>query len=98
MMKFFAWFVRILVFVLLFVLALANRQSASLDLVIGYTWQAPLILIGLAFFVVGLLAGLFTALPAVVRLRLENARLKRDLRSVRETPAVVAEPPVPPLI
>jgi len=97
-MKFIVWLIRVLVFVLLLVLALANTQTATLNFLAGYAWQAPLILIGLAFFVVGLLAGLLSALPAIFRLRLENVRLKRDLRAVRETPVVVDQPPMPPVI
>jgi uncharacterized integral membrane protein len=97
-MKFVVWLIRVLVFVLLLVLALANTQSTTLNFLAGYAWQAPLILIGLAFFVVGLLAGLLSALPAVLRMRLENGRLKRDLRSARETPVVLDQPPMPPVI
>jgi hypothetical protein len=48
---------------------------------------------------VGLLAGLLSALPAVVRLKLESGRLKRELRIAREqTPPVTVEPPMPPVI
>jgi len=97
-MKFIVWLIRVLVFVLLLVLALSNTQSATLNFLAGYAWQAPLILIGLAFFVVGLLAGLVSSLPAMFRLRMENGRLKRELRVARETPAVVEQPPMPPLI
>jgi lipopolysaccharide assembly protein A len=97
-MKFLVWLIRILVFVLLLVLALANTQTATLNFLAGYFWQAPLILVGLAFFVVGLLAGLLSALPAVFRLRMENGRLKRELRVVRDAPVVLEEPPMPPLI
>jgi putative membrane protein len=70
-MKFFVWLIRVLVFVLLLVLALANTQSATLNFLAGYFWQAPLILIGLAFFVVGLAAGLLSSLPSLFRLRME---------------------------
>jgi len=97
-MKFIVWLIRVLVFVLLLVLALSNTQPATLNFLAGYAWSAPLILIGLAFFVVGLLAGLVSSMPAMVRLRLENGRLKRELRVARETPAVVEQPPMPPLI
>ncbi|CAJ3914784.1 transmembrane protein [Burkholderia pseudomallei] len=97
-MKFIVWLIRVLVFVLLLVLALANTQSATLNFLAGYSWQAPLILIGLAFFGVGLIAGLLSALPAIFRMRMENGRLKRDLRAVRENPAVVDQPPMPPVI
>ncbi|MFP6558403.1 lipopolysaccharide assembly protein LapA domain-containing protein [Paraburkholderia sp. B3] len=97
-MRLIAWVIRVLVFVLLLVLALANTQTTTLNFLAGYAWQAPLILIGLAFFVVGLLAGLLSALPGLFRLRMENGRLKRDLRVARETPSPVVEPPLPPLI
>lgn len=97
-MKFIVWLIRVLVFVLLLVLALANTQTATLNFVAGYSWPAPLILIGLAFFGVGLIAGLLSALPAIFRMRLENGRLKRDLRTARETPAVIDQPPMPPVI
>ncbi len=97
-MKFVVWLARVLVFVLLLVLALANMQGVTLNFLAGYTWQAPLILIGLAFFAVGLLAGLLSALPAVLRMRLENGRLKRDLRVAREVPVVIDQPPMPPVI
>jgi lipopolysaccharide assembly protein A len=97
-MKFIVWLIRVLVFVLLLVLALSNTKTATLNFLAGYAWSAPLILIGLAFFVVGLLAGLVSAVPAVFRLRLENGRLKRELRVARETPVVVEQPPLPPLI
>ncbi len=97
-MKIIVWLIRVLVFVVLLVLALANQQGASLRFA-GYEWQAPLILIGLAFFAVGLLAGLVSAMPAVVRLKLENARVRRELRAAREqAPAAVVEPPMPPVI
>ncbi|MGF6757178.1 LapA family protein [Paraburkholderia sp. GAS42] len=97
-MKFIVWLIRVLVFVLLLVLAFANVQPATLNFLAGYSWQAPLILIGLAFFAVGLLAGLLSSMPAMFRLRLENGRLKRELRVARETPVAVEEPPLPPLI
>ncbi|MFM0736669.1 LapA family protein [Paraburkholderia xenovorans] len=97
-MKFIVWLIRVLVFVLLLVLALSNTQPATLNFLAGYAWSAPLILIGLAFFVVGLLAGLVSSVPAMVRLRMENGRLKRELRVARETPVVVEQPPMPPLI
>jgi uncharacterized integral membrane protein len=97
-MKFIVWLIRVLVFVVLLVLALANQQSASVSFA-GYVWQAPLILIGLAFFGVGLVAGLVSAMPALVRLKLEASRLRRELRAAREqTPPTVVEPPMPPVI
>jgi lipopolysaccharide assembly protein A len=97
-MKFIVWLIRVLVFVLLLVLALLNQQSAVLNFPGGFTWPAPLIWIGLAFFAVGLIAGFLSLTPSIVRLRMANGRLKRELRVARETPVVREEPPMPPLI
>ena len=97
-MKFIVWLIRVLIFLLLFVLALLNTQTATLNFLAGYVWQAPLIAIGFAFFAVGVLAALLVAVPKNVRLRLENGRLKRELRVAKETPIPVEQPPLPPLI
>ncbi|RKP59251.1 LapA family protein [Pararobbsia silviterrae] len=97
-MRFIVWLLRVVVFVVLLVLALGNIQDASLQFIPGYTWTAPLILIGLVFFGVGLFAGVLAAAPAIVRQRLEIARLKRQLKSAQEVPPVVDEPPLPPII
>jgi lipopolysaccharide assembly protein A len=97
-MRYIVWLLRALVFILLLVLALANTQEASLNFLAGYVWQAPLILIGLVFFAVGLFAGVLAAAPALVRMRLEIARLKRQLKNVQERPIVLDEPPLPPIL
>ena len=97
-MRFIVWLLRALVFIVLLVLALANTQDASLNFVAGYSWTAPLILLGLVFFGVGLLAGVLAAAPALVRQRLEIARLKRQLKTAQEVPPVIDEPPLPPII
>jgi lipopolysaccharide assembly protein A len=97
-MKLIVWLFRVLIFVLLLVLAVENRDLVTLHFYADYDWSAPLILIGLAFFIVGMLAGLLTAVAPILRLRMENGRLKRDLRVAREQPVVKEEPPMPPLI
>ncbi len=98
-MRFFVWLLRAVVFIIFLGLALTNTQQVQLVLA-GYVWQAPLILIGLAFFLVGLLAGwLFTWL-SVLPQQLEIGRLKRELKHAQEASSVkVGEevPPLPPL-
>lgn len=94
-MRFIVWLIRILVFVLLLLLALANTQQATLNFYLGHYWSAPLILIGLAFFAVGLLAGWLSATPSLFRHKLENGRLKRELKSARAPrPAPDQQPPL----
>jgi uncharacterized integral membrane protein len=98
-MKFIVWLIRIVIFVAVLVLALANLQDGSLNLLAGYTWTAPMILIGLAFFVVGALAGLLAAIPGWVRRGREVSRLKREIKSLREAQLPPREvPPFPPMM
>ncbi|CAN7237283.1 Lipopolysaccharide assembly protein A domain protein [compost metagenome] len=76
-MKLFAWIVRIVVFVLLFVLALRNTAEASLQLFFNAVWHAPLILILFAAFVLGAVAALASVAPGLMRQRMEVAKLRR---------------------
>lgn len=76
-MKLVAWIIRIVLFVLLFVLALRNTADVSLQLFFDMVWRAPLILILLAAFVAGALAALLAVAPRLMRQRLEIARLRR---------------------
>ncbi|MCY0388640.1 lipopolysaccharide assembly protein LapA domain-containing protein [Robbsia sp. Bb-Pol-6] len=97
-MKFFVWLIRILIFIAFLVLALANLQEGSLNLLAGYTWSAPMILIGLVFFVIGALAGLLAALPGWFRRGRELARLRRELQVAREGRDPADLPPFPPIM
>jgi uncharacterized membrane protein YciS (DUF1049 family) len=54
-----------------------------------------LILIGLAFFIIGLLLGWLSASPSLLRYKLENGRLKRELKTVKTPqPAPREQPPL----
>lgn len=97
-MKFIVWLIRVLIFIVFLVLALANLQSGSLNLLAGYTWTAPMILIGLVFFVIGALAGLLAALPGSWRRGREIARLRRELKAVRDGQNPRDLPPFPPIM
>ncbi|BBE09915.1 Hypothetical protein MCB1EB_1754 [Mycoavidus cysteinexigens] len=96
-MRFLVWLVRLLVFAVLLLLALANTQTVILNFFAGYSWQAPLITIGFAFFAVGVFAGLLFTLPTNFHRQFEIGRLKRELKRVRELPNARDELP-PPLI
>jgi uncharacterized integral membrane protein len=98
-MKLFAWIVRIVVFVLLFVLALRNTAEASLQLFFNAVWHAPLILILFAAFALGAVAALASVAPGLMRQRMELARLRRaaaDTRASTTTaPSAAAAAPGP---
>lgn len=98
-MKLFAWIVRIVVFVLLFVLALRNTAEASLQLFFNAVWHAPLILILFAAFALGAVAALASVAPGLMRQRMELARLRRaaaDARPSTTAPAT-AQPGATPV-
>ncbi|CAM3157526.1 lipopolysaccharide assembly protein LapA domain-containing protein [Cupriavidus taiwanensis] len=89
-MKLFAWIVRIVVFVLLFVLALRNTAEASLQLFFNAVWHAPLILILFAAFALGAVAALASVAPGLMRQRMELARLRRAAADARPSTAAPA--------
>ncbi|TPQ43284.1 MULTISPECIES: lipopolysaccharide assembly protein LapA domain-containing protein [Cupriavidus] len=78
-MKLVAWIIRIVLFALLFVLALRNTADASLQLFFDAVWRAPLILILFVAFVLGAVAALAAVAPGLMRQRMEVARLRRAL-------------------
>lgn len=96
-MKLIIWIIRLVVFLLLLVLALANTSEATLNLFFGRTWTAPLIMIGLAFFIAGMLMGVLATLPSLVRHRLDLRRARRALEQARRGAAEqAAQPPILP--
>jgi len=97
-MKLITWIFRIVLFVLLFVLALRNTGDADLQLFFGAVWHAPLILILLAAFGLGIVAALAAVAPGLMRQRMEVARLRRALNDARAkapagTPGPGGNPP-----
>ncbi|GAB7543620.1 MULTISPECIES: LapA family protein [Cupriavidus] len=92
-MKLVAWIIRIVLFALLFVLALRNTADVSLQLFFDAVWRAPLILILLAAFGLGILAALAALAPALMRQRMEAGRLRRALGEARSQSAESARDP-----
>ncbi|AKJ68679.1 hypothetical protein PATSB16_27740 [Pandoraea thiooxydans] len=96
-MKLIVWIVRLVIFLVLLLLALANTDEVPLHLFLGHTWTAPLILIGLAFFVVGMLMGVLATLPSLVRQRFDLRRARRALEQAqRDASGVQQQPPILP--
>jgi len=91
-MKIVAWILRIVLFALLFVLALRNTAEASLQLFFDGVWRAPLILILLAAFGLGIAAALIAVAPGLMRQRMEVARLRRALGDARARSGEPAQP------
>jgi lipopolysaccharide assembly protein A len=80
-MRIIAWTLRIVLFLVLFLLALKNTDPVDLHLYFDQVWRAPLILVLLVFFAAGAAIGVLAMLATVFRQRREIGRLQRELRS-----------------
>ena len=57
------WILKAAVFFALFAFALNNQQDATVHLLFGHQWRAPMMLIVLAAFALGLVVGVLGMLP-----------------------------------
>lgn len=78
-MKILTWAVRLLIFLLLFAFAVQNTEPVSLHFVFGQGWQAPLVMVLLAFFAAGALLGILSIIGIVFRQRRVIASLRREI-------------------
>ncbi|WP_374328253.1 lipopolysaccharide assembly LapA domain-containing protein [Azonexus sp.] len=86
------WFLRFIIFAFLVIFALQNTAPVTLSLALDYQWQAPLVIVLLAFFGAGALLGVLSLVGTIFRQRREIARLKRALLKVEQAPL----PDLPP--
>lgn len=73
------WLTRFFIFLFLFAFALKNTDPVSIRFFFGSEWQAPMIIVVLAFFAGGALLGVLSLLGTVFGLRRETKRLEREL-------------------
>jgi putative membrane protein len=71
------WACRIFIFLFLLAFALKNTDPVSVRFFLDTAWQAPLIIIVLAFFAGGAALGVLSLLGTIFGLRREVSRLKR---------------------
>ena len=76
-MHYLTWFVRIVLFLLLLGFAVKNVDTVKLQYFFGYEWQAPLVMILLLFFTVGVAIGVLACLGKIFRQRREIAAYRR---------------------
>jgi len=72
------WSCRIFIFLFLLAFALKNTDPVSIRFFLDTDWQAPLIIIVLAFFAGGAALGVLSLLGTVFGLRREVSRLQRE--------------------
>jgi lipopolysaccharide assembly protein A len=91
-LNYFAWLLRALLFIALLLFALKNTDPVTLHFYLDRTWQAPLILVLLAFFALGAALGVLACLTKLFAQRREILALKREMQ---ERPPA-EPPPIPP--
>jgi lipopolysaccharide assembly protein A len=90
--KVLAWLLRALLFIALLLFAVKNTDPVTLRFYLDQTWQAPLVLVLLAFFAFGAALGVLACLAKLFAQRRDILALKRELQA--RPPAEA--PPVPP--
>lgn len=79
-MKILIWTVRFAILLVLVWFSVKNAEIVTLH-AYPYSWQAPLVLIILAFFASGVLLGLLASLGSIWKLKREVNSLKRDIKA-----------------
>ncbi len=85
------WAIRLIIFSFLLIFAIGNTQLATLHFVLGYVWEAPLVIVLLAFFAGGAILGVLSVVGVIFRQRREISRLKSE--SAKLPVPVTPEPP-----
>ena len=75
-MRVLLWCCRVFIFLFLLAFALKNTDPVSVLIVFDTSWQAPLIIVVLAFFAGGVALGVLALLGTVFGLKREISRLK----------------------
>ena len=87
------WAIRLIIFSILLVFAIRNTEPATLRFVLDYAWEAPLVIVLLAFFAAGAILGMLSLVGVIFRQRREISRLKREAAK----PQSPVMPELPPL-
>ena len=83
-MRVLLWGCRIFIFLFLLAFALKNSDPVSVRFFFDTAWQAPLVIIVLAFFAGGAALGVLSLLGTVFSLRREVSRLKREAKQLEK--------------
>ena len=76
-MRYLMWFLRIVLFLVLLGFTVKNAETVTLRYYFGYEWQAPLILIILLSFALGLAIGVMSCLGKIFRQKREITTARR---------------------
>jgi lipopolysaccharide assembly protein A len=85
-MRYLTWFLRIVLFVLLLGFTVRNVETVTLHYYFGYEWQAPLVLIILLFFALGVVIGVLSCLGKIFTQRRKIATFRKKYPITNEEP------------
>ena len=88
------WALRFIIVSFLIVFAIQNTELVILRVMPGYFWEAPLMVVLLAFFAAGAVLGVLSVLGIIYRQRREVVRLKRELGKAVEPAKPLSAPNV----
>ena len=97
-MKYLLWLLKAAIFFTLFAFALNNQQTVTVHFFFGTFWQAPLVLVVLAAFVGGLIAGVLVMVPRWWKQRSTAAKLRQPDANNTDTTTNTPVDPLPPSI
>lgn len=82
-MKYLLWLLKAAIFFTLFAFALNNQQDATVHFFFGTAWTAPLVLVVLAAFTLGLFVGVLGMVPRW----LKHRSAAREAHAAQQAPA-----------
>ena len=95
-MKYLLWLLKAAIFFTLFAFALNNQQDATVYFFFGTRWQAPLVLVVLSAFAVGVVVGVLGMVPRWWQHRSAARKAQQAVPPVAaSTPAAPADSPAP---
>jgi uncharacterized integral membrane protein len=87
------WMLRAAIFFTLLAFALNNQQDVTVHFFFGQDWTAPLVLVVLAAFALGLAAGVLAMLPRWLQQRRAARQARRGSRADSELALTTLQPP-----
>jgi putative membrane protein len=92
---FFKWTLKATIFFTLFAFALNNQHDVTVRFFFGRQWTAPLVLVVLSAFAIGLLIGVLGMVPRWWQHRRASARARRTAAQMPTMPTEKAAPTQP---
>lgn len=84
---------KVILFILILGFAIKNSQPAELHYYLGLSWEAPLTLILLITFIIGMLAGIIACVGTMIRQRRQLMALKKELNVLSKSTQTQPSPP-----